>query len=201
MPCLACARPARSDVCAECARVFRRAPERMVGEVLVRSLFVHEGAARRLVHRVKYQGITPPSLGRALATLLPADATALVPVPRVPLRRWRYGVDGARELSRLMASASGLPVVECLRPPLWVPRRAGPAARARGRPRFAGTKVPPSGAVLVDDVVTTGATLRAAAAATRVRRAITLTAAGHHLTILRDDRLSTIAGDSPTIHS
>lgn len=144
----------------------------------MRSAYRHDGAARSLVHRLKYHAAPLPGVGRLLSGLLPDSARALVPVPRVAVRRWRYGVDPARELALALGAASGLPVVEALRPPLWVHRRAGPAQAARGTPRFAVVIEPPRGAVLVDDVVTTGTTL-AAAAICGATLAITLTA-GHH---------------------
>ena len=76
-----------------------------------------------------------------------------------------YGIDPAEELARALARRSGLPIVTPLRAPLWWGRQA---ARARGRrsaPRFEVGTPPPTPAVLVDDVATTGATLTAAAAA------------------------------------
>lgn len=153
------------------------APARWVGGVLVRSAFLHDGPARELVHRLKYQSDPLPGIGAVLAPLLPRDATALVPIPRVVLRRWRYGVDPAMELARSVAAATGVPVLAGLAPPLWVHRRAGPAAQTHGRPRFDVVAPVPVGAVLIDDVVTTGATLAAAAAITGIRQAVTLTTA------------------------
>jgi predicted amidophosphoribosyltransferase len=147
--------------------------------VLVRPAFVHEGVARSLVHRLKYDA--SPTVSRVLAAamvpLLPVDAAALVPVPRVTARRWRYGVDPARELATAMAGRSGLPVVHALRPAVWVARRAGPRGRLRGQPRFAAVRSAPGASVLVDDVVTTGATLATAAGVLGVRRAVVATAA------------------------
>lgn len=139
--------------------------------------FRHEGPARTMVHRLKYGAVPVPFLGDAVAGIVPDDATALVPVPRVTLRRWRFGVDPALEVARRAAAVRGLPVVEALAPPLWVHRRAGPAGADRGRPRFRLARQVPQGAVLVDDVVTTGTTLAAAAAVSGLRRAVTITSA------------------------
>lgn len=162
--------------------------------MLVRSAFLHEDPARKLVHRLKYQAMPLVGIGRVLAPLLPRGAAALVPVPRVTLRRWRYGVDPAFELAASLAAASGLPVVKALRAPIWVHRRAGGAGQTHGTPRFRLAVVVPPQAVLVDDVVTTGATLRAAAAVTGITTAVTLTSALTRNAPTRYDGLMTPPG-------
>jgi predicted amidophosphoribosyltransferase len=96
---------------------------------------------------------------------LVTGAAALVPVPRALLRRWRYGVDPAHELTWAVASLTGVPVVDALASDWWHPARAGVATRRRGVPRLRRRRPVPPAAVLVDDVLTTGATLTAAAAA------------------------------------
>jgi len=133
----------------------------------VRSAFVHRGTARLLVHRLKYGGQAAAAtlLAAAMAPAVPVGATALVPVPRAWSRRWRYGVDPAVELARALGRVLALPVLPALAPAWWHRRRAGLAGAKRGIPRFRPVRATPAGAVLVDDVVTTGATLRAAAAA------------------------------------
>jgi len=188
--CLACA--ARSAgpgcLCTACAHAF--APggaRRLAGGVLVHSAFLHLGTARLLVHRLKY-GAQPGAarlLAAAMARVLPADATALVPVPRARLRLWRYGVDPALELALALQRLTGLPVRRALAAAWWHRRRAGAGGVERGIPRFRACSAVPTGAVLVDDVVTTGATLRAAAAALGgPRPAVTATAAPRGRTAL-----------------
>jgi predicted amidophosphoribosyltransferase len=144
------------------------------------SAFSHEGPARRLVHRLKYEGMVAAGevLAAAMASVLPAGARALVPVPRALLRRVRYGVDPAVVLARLISSRTGLPVVAGLRPVLWWPHHAGAVRAARVMPRFRAGAPVPAGAILVDDVVTTGATLRAAQRACGATISLTATAAG-----------------------
>jgi predicted amidophosphoribosyltransferase len=102
----------------------------------------------------------------APAGLLDAPGAALVPVPTPATRRRRRGFDHAARLAAAVAERTGLPVVPCL-------RRAGPAprqARARRAARLADGRVRvevvgpvPAVALLVDDVLTTGATLAACA--------------------------------------
>jgi predicted amidophosphoribosyltransferase len=77
-------------------------------------------------------------------------------------RRWRYGVDPARELAVSIARISGVPVVAALAAGWWHAARAGPTARHRGTPRFRRIRDAEDW-VLIDDVLTTGTTLLAAA--------------------------------------
>lgn len=147
--------------------------------VLVAAAYEHRGVARELVHRLKYEGSAPAAglLARAMAPLLPSAASALVPVPRVLARRWRYGVDPALELALALQRLVGVPVVRALRPVIWTPRRAGPSRADRGLPRFTLVRAAAPRSVLVDDVATTGTTLAAAGGATGIGTAVTATSA------------------------
>jgi ComF family protein len=139
----------------------------------------YEGPARALVRGLKFRGAT--GLALPLAAQMVANAPAgllaggaeLVPVPLHPARARRRGFNQAERLAAAVARRTGMPVGDCL-------RRRGPAgARQVGRgraERLAGIggavelrpdmRAPPV-AVLVDDVITTGATLAACAAALR----------------------------------
>jgi predicted amidophosphoribosyltransferase len=124
-----------------------------VGGILVRSAYRHEPPVREYLHRLKYAAVTsvPASFVSALVALLPDEAAALVPVPRMRWRTLRFG-----------------------RP------QVGRRAQQRTAPTFGAIRPLPRWSVLVDDVVTTGQTIRAAGqvGGPSISMAVTLTTAG-----------------------
>ena len=104
-------------------------------------------------------------LAVGMAEVLPPWTEALVPVPRAVVRRWTYGVDPAATLSRAISRLTGLPVVAALRPVWWWSQHAGRPVAGRSSAAFRAGLAAPEGALLVDDVVTSGGTLAAAAVA------------------------------------
>jgi ComF family protein len=160
-----------------CPRCRRRAPV----FTLARSGGRYEGALREIVHVFKYGGcrvLADPlgALMRASGHDVLAGADAVVPVPLHPWRAWTRGFNQADDLARTL----GPPVWRVLRRARHGPPQASlPAARRHANVRdafvlgrlFAQVGVwPPArsrlrGAVvvLVDDVMTTGATLDACA--------------------------------------
>lgn len=163
----------RSDgpVCARC----RRQPARLT---LARSAGRYDGSLRKIVHAFKYQGRR--ALAQPLAALLHdtgrdllSGADAVVPVPLHPLRALERGFNQSDDLAR----ALGLPVWRVLRRVRHGPPQASlPAARrnANVRASFAvawrwrlASRAHPTVrlhnrvVVLIDDVMTTGATLEA----------------------------------------
>ena len=153
---------------------------RKVGALALTATGAHEGPLREAIHRLKYgneRGLAS-ELGALLAAHIAADLArgvridAIVPVPLHPSRERERGYDQARALAAVAASATGLP----LRAPLHR-MRSGPAQATLGqrerqsnvRGAFAGVAGALRGlhVALIDDVVTTGATLLDAAAAAR----------------------------------
>jgi predicted amidophosphoribosyltransferase len=164
-------------VCPLCLAGLRSAPERLLpGGIRLVPAFEHEGVARNLMHLLKYQGLGGFA-GLAAANIAPRlPRTALVPVPRVLSRRLRYGVDPALLLARSLATRLGVEVCPVLAAPLHAERRAGGDHR-RPAHQFRLRRPPPDRLVLVDDVVTTGATVLAAVEALGVSRVVAVAAA------------------------
>lgn len=163
MICSVCHRVAPGSLCAGCRKTLRPASDRILpGGLRLVAAFHHDGAARVLIHNLKYRGVT--AYARMVADLLEPrlPPLPLVPVPRALSRRLEYGVDPAWELAAALADRLRVPVIHALAPPVHAPRRAGRDHSRAVRPyRLRSTLRYP--VVVVDDVVTTGATVSAAA--------------------------------------
>ena len=149
---------------------------------------VFEGPARSLVHALKFRaalGVADVMAAQIVAGaprgLLEAPAV-LVPVPTHGVRRRARGFDHAERLARALAARTGLQVARCLMRSGAPTRQAGSSRAARRAPGRIEVRVrgdPPSSAVLVDDVHTTGATLEACARALRRTGANTVCAVAY----------------------
>ena len=185
--CPVCRR-AEGAPCIECRELFSP-----VGPVPpptgVDALFAatsYTDAARPLVAALKYrnQRAVTSWLASAMVAVLPPDEHPVVVTwaPTSPARRRERGFDQAELLARAVARRIGVA------PRRLLVRRSGGPQTGRGAAerhadvtRFLPTRRPaPPSVLLVDDVVTTGATMRSAAGALHVggaRRVVGLVAA------------------------
>lgn len=175
--------PADGDRCERCwmpvarATVCRHCYQRPPAFASIRAAFVMDGPARRLAHELKYEGLT--SLAEPMAALIATcsnatEADIVVPVPLHRARERSRGYNQAAELAKHLSAALQLPYearatrrtrdTAPLARTMHRDERRAIVAGAFGadRRRVEGRRV-----LLVDDVVTTGATLDACASALR----------------------------------
>ena len=158
MVCQVCRRVAPRPICQSCLEQLRRAPDRILpGGLRLVAPFEHEGPARALIHHLKYRGVTTFAdvVAAELRSKLPD--LPVVPVPRVWSRRIKYGVDP----TAVLASRLGRPVLRLLVPPLHSKRRAG-GDHTQPAPVFHLRRGYDGEVIVLDDVVTSGATINAA---------------------------------------
>jgi predicted amidophosphoribosyltransferase len=176
--CAACGRGCRHEatLCTRCSR--RLAAMDQVegagppGVDCAWSSAPHEGVARDLVAALKFRRLLPVAELAADRIQWLAPGTLLsgtiVPVPTARLRTAARGFDPAAEIAAALAAKTDLPLSTCLRR-RGVGRQVGKRRAERiGHPPIVQThdQVPRS-ALLIDDVLTTGATLTSCAQALR----------------------------------
>jgi ComF family protein len=145
--------------------------------LLATAAFAYTGPMRRALAALKYTGasrlapivadLARPRLDALLSISGPAS---LVPVPVHAERRRQRGYNQAELLARALARARGLPLDDCLARPRATTKqhRLNRAQRLRNlRDAFTVVRRPPSVVILVDDIVTTTATLEACASVLR----------------------------------
>ncbi|MXY45538.1 MAG: ComF family protein [Chloroflexi bacterium] len=167
--CFVCAAPKVPQLCDSCrssAPAFDS----------VRAPFEFRGPARRIVHDLKFGGvgIAAPYVARLLAGYLrsnPYPADAYCPVPLHSRRERNRGFNQSSLIARELSALTGVPVEEdALRRSRHTPPQVSmDTAGARHR-NIAGAFESAASAngkryILIDDVVTTGSTMSACAAA------------------------------------
>ena len=133
----------------------------------------YEGSLRELVHLFKYSGVTPlaRTFGRFMIQALPRETAfdVVVPMPLHGFKKWQRGFNQSDLLAREVGKKWNVPVRNVIRRKkatrpqsgLTNAKRRANMQGAFGMPRgrsLAGMRV-----LLVDDVVTTGATASACA--------------------------------------
>ncbi|MBR2943309.1 MAG: ComF family protein, partial [Clostridia bacterium] len=170
-------------LCPDCSRELLRLAARQEKREMEESLplpdgidelhaaFVYEGPARKLVHRLKYESVRAAAvpLARQMAYLPSGEEEIIVPVPTDPKRERKRGFNQASVLAQHMAKELGMEMktalvrVEARRP------QTGLSADERRRNLTGCMEVCDAvngkRVLLVDDVVTTGATVSEAARA------------------------------------
>lgn len=164
--CARCGLPSERDVphCPECPP----------GDLSrARAPFLFEGPARSAVHRLKFSGwrTVAEVLGRAMVGVVwDAESDAVTWVPLSRRRLAERGFDQAHALALVVARRLGRPALPLLvRKADTAPqaRRAGSDRRAAVAGLFRAEGRSPPRVLLVDDVLTTGATASACARALR----------------------------------
>jgi ComF family protein len=139
----------------------------------VRASFVYDAAARDAVLALKFRGLSAvaPVMARSMAACLTEwipPVQSIVPVPLAGHRRRLRGYNQSELLAKELSRLTGIPLA---RRALVRRRSTPPQVRLAGNARrrnvvdafAAGRLVPEGGVLLIDDVVTTGATLDACA--------------------------------------
>lgn len=193
--CAACGRYG-DLLCQRCVGALQRAsspadrftaadPGIVVGDALELAVaaFVHEGPARRALQRLKYgaAGRLAEPLARAAMPAFRelvdhAGPMPLVPIPVHPQRLRQRGYNQAFLLASELGRRTGLPVVDIIERHKATTRQheLGRTARLhnlRGAFALRDADRPPAAVILVDDILTTSATLEACAAVLRAHGA------------------------------
>ena len=185
--CASCGRSCRPQavLCSRCGRRLAAAVPLLgagpPGLDRVWSSASHEGVARSLVVALKFRRLLPVAelMADRVHWLAPAQMLSgtVVAVPPAPSRLRRRGFDPAGELAGALAERIEAPLSSCLArrgSRRQVGRRR--AERLGQPPRIEAVGTVPRSVLLVDDVLTTGATLSACAQALRAAGAVRVVA-------------------------
>jgi len=158
------------------------------------SFGAYEGTLRDLIHLYKYSRMRPLArpLTDLLASALPRDQRfdAIVPVPLHWRRRWERGFNQSDLLARMLARRCGIPLLRALARRRSTRAQAG-LVGARRRQNVAGAfavkrpdRIRGLRVLLIDDVMTTGATANACASVLKRAGVVSVSL----LTLARVDR-------------
>ena len=167
----------------------------------------YEAELRQLIHLFKYGRVCTLSrpLGKLLAQALPREQAfdVIIPMPLHWRKRWQRGFNQSQLLAREIGRRTHTPVQDALRRVRNTPAQAG-LTSAKRRLNVSGAFQAKKGAaidgrrvLLIDDVMTTGATAASCARALQQAGARQVTL----LTLARADRraMSDVLSD-PTLH-
>jgi predicted amidophosphoribosyltransferase len=176
--CAACGRSCRAEavLCTRCSRGLAAARPIAAGGPQgidrVWSSASHDGVPRALVSSLKFRRLLPVAevMAERIHWLVPAHLLggAVVPVPPAQARMRRRGFDPAAELAAALSARLEVEALSCLArrgSGHQVGRRR--AERIRFPPRIEAISAVPRSVLLIDDVLTTGATLTSCAQALR----------------------------------
>ena len=175
--CAACSSATRAGFCADCRRAFRPPEPRELDGVPVLAATTYRSPIDHAIRRFKYE--QRPDFAHALANLIrppcgTLDEAILIPVPLHPSRLAERGFNQSALLARRLAGRFGVAVAPlALRRRFATEQQATLGSRDRERNVLdafvarSGASLADRRVVLVDDVVTTGATARGCITALR----------------------------------
>ena len=169
--CVACASPS-GPVCARCNAALRPAQPLTVPDLdACRAGFVFDEHVRPVIAAFKYrrQRRIASWCAASVADLVPRAADAITWIPATPARRRSRGFDQAAEIARCLSRSTGVPSTGLLDRARADDRQTGRTRDERQQgPDLVAKRGVPSFVVLIDDVVTTGSSMRVAARALRL---------------------------------
>jgi len=160
--CAGCARPGHR-LCPDCRAALAPAP----ADAAFPALFAYQGTGQAVLTACKYRGRRGPvpvlAAGLAAAVVACGAAPAAVTwAPTGAARRRARGFDQAELLGRAVARQLGVPARRLLVRIGGAPQTGRTRAQRLHGPTFVAVGRVPGRVLVVDDVVTTGATLAAA---------------------------------------
>jgi len=154
-------------LCGPCFAKLAQAPPLLPppGADGARALFTYDEVGGRVIGALKFAGAhrLVRRLGPALAALAPVGSDAVTWTPATPANRRRRGYDQAELLARDLAVRLGVPCRRLLVRGRDQPQTARDRSGRTVGPRLRCRPPVPASVLVIDDVLTTGATLATAA--------------------------------------